>query len=364
MAVNFTVPEVNSLPSSLSFAKLLTSANLFIEYFISFFFFQPSNLQELADKIVVPADQPHFQCTGPLSNPDPTDLINAETNRIPFRAENFSLDLWKDTFRSWPSSTKGWRDWFLRVGNSNEVQWGERKLDQCIRSSIADMERNESLLIAASYFWSNTFDAFLFGHGPASLTLADVLMLTGLDISSADDSHSYDHKPERKVEIRNIGGWSGYIQKYQRTGPVGQREHVVFLKMWLDKFVFCGRSVGRTSVYLSAAERLADGGRFPLGRYLLGSAYHLLHQVAEKLLFGQPIGNLGGPWWFINMWLNVHMHKRLRFDLFAQRFPRDITEDYELGDEESATRPPLNYGEAAIVLPGTGGNEDQVSRFF
>jgi len=35
-----------------------------------------------------------------------------------------------------------------------------------------------------------------------------------------------------------------------------------------------------------------------------------------------------------------------------------------LADEESATRSPLNYGEAAIVLPGTGGNEDQVSRFF
>jgi len=97
---------------------------------------------------------------------------------------------------------------------------------------------------------------------------------------------------------------------------------------------------------------------------LLGSVYHLLHQVAEKLLLGQPIGNLGGPWWFINMWLNVHMHKRLHFDLFAQRFPRDIAEDHELAEEESATRPPLNYGEAAIVLPGTGGNEDQVSRFF
>jgi hypothetical protein len=131
--------------------------------------------------------------------------------------------------------------------------------------------------------------------------------------------------------------------------------------MWLDKFVFCGRSVGPTSVYLSAAEKLADGGRFPLGRYLLGSAYHLLHQVAEKLLLGEPIGNLGGPWCFVNMWLNVHMHQRLRFDLFAQRFPRDIAEDHELDDEESATRPPLNYGEAAIVLLGTGGNEDQVS---
>jgi len=64
------------------------------------------------------------------------------------------------------------------------------------------------------------------------------------------------------------------------------------------------------------------------------------------------------------MWLSVHMHKPLGFDLFAQRFPRDIAEDHELDEEESATRSPLNYGEAAIVLPGTGGNEDQVSRFF
>ena len=101
-------------------------------------------------------------------------------------------------------------------------------------------------------------------------------------------------------------------------GPVGQREHAIFLNMWLDKFVFCGRSVGPTSIYLSVVQKLADGGRFPLGRHLLGSAYHLLHQVAEKLLLGEPIGNLAGPWWFINMWLNVHMHKRLQFDLFAQ----------------------------------------------
>ena len=43
---------------------------------------------------------------------------------------------------------------------------------------------------------------------------------------------------------------------------------------------------------------------------------------------------------------------------------RDIAEDYELDEEESATHPPLNFGEAAIVLPGTGGNADQVSRFF
>jgi len=122
------------------------------------------------------------------------------------------------------------------------------------------MERNESLLIVASYFWSDTLNAFVFGHGLASPTLADVLMLTGLDISTADNSHQFDTKPSAKVETRAIGGWSGYIQKYRRTGTVNAKEHTTFLNMWLDKFIFCGRSAGPTSVYLSAAERLADGG--------------------------------------------------------------------------------------------------------
>jgi len=39
-------------------------------------------------------------------------------------------------------------------------------------------------------------------------------MLTGLDIATADDGHLFDRKAECKVETRNIGGWSGYIQKY------------------------------------------------------------------------------------------------------------------------------------------------------
>ena len=50
------------------------------------------------------------------------------------------------------------------------------------------------MLIAASYFWSYRLNAFIFGHGPASPTLADVLMLTGLDTSTADNSHLFDTK--------------------------------------------------------------------------------------------------------------------------------------------------------------------------
>ena len=44
--------------------------------------------------------------------------------------------------------------------------------------------------------------------------------------------------------------------------------------------------------------------------------------------------------------------------------PRDIAKDYELVEDESATRWPLNYGEAIIILPGTDANKNQIGRFF
>jgi hypothetical protein len=99
----------------------------------------------------------------------------------------------------------------------------------------------------------------MFGHGPASPTLDDVLMLTGLDISTADDGSIYNEKPEHRVDACNFGGWSGYIHKYRQNGLVGQREHATLLNMWLGKFIFCSRSVGPTCVYLAAAKRLANG---------------------------------------------------------------------------------------------------------
>jgi len=77
------------------------------------------------------------------------------------------------------------------------------------------MEKNESMMIAASYFWLDTLNAFIFDHGPASPTLVDVLMLTRLNITTTDDGGIFNHKTEYKVETRNIGGWSGYIQKYR-----------------------------------------------------------------------------------------------------------------------------------------------------
>ena len=61
------------------------------------------------------------------------------------------------------------------------------------------MERNDSFLISTSYFWSNALNAFVFGHGPMTITLADVYMLTGLRISGPMQPYEYLSAGSKKL---------------------------------------------------------------------------------------------------------------------------------------------------------------------
>ena len=177
------------------------------------------------------------------------------------------------------------------------------------------------MLTPASFYWSDAINAFLFGHGPMTATLLDVMMLTGLNISAPDRSFSFLEKVSFKIETRSIGEWKGYVYKNMKTGPVSVREHTTFLNMWLEKFIFCGKAVGPTNNALKRAEALASGNLIPLGKHLLGSVYHLLHQVSVRLRNDQPISNLGGPWWFIQLWLNMYMHRAMGINLKEMAFP-------------------------------------------
>ena len=109
------------------------------------------------------------------------------------------------------------------------------------------MVRNKPMLILASFFWSDSINAILFGHGPMTPTLLDIMMLTGLNISASDKPFYFSEKASFKIETRSIGGWKGYVARNMKTGSVSVREHIAFLNMWLEKFIFCGKAVGPTT---------------------------------------------------------------------------------------------------------------------
>src|SRR5687767_9197041 len=130
-------------------------------------------------------------------------------------------------------------------------------------------------------------------------TLVDVLMLTSLDVSSPDSPFDFLIKPTHHLETKGIGRWKGFIEKNMKTGPIGDREYMAFLMMWLEKHFFCGRAISPSSNTQALAEALARGSTIPLGKHLLGLAYYMIHQITVKLSFGEPIGNPGSPWSFI-----------------------------------------------------------------
>ena len=125
-------------------------------------------------------------CLGPMGNPDPTNIINLETGRIPLKASNMTSN-WSLAFRSWPSVTPGWRNWFHRVARVYRADWEQYDISQCLNLSLSEMVKNEPMLASASYFWSDAINAFLFGHGPMTPTLLDVMMLTGMNITASKD---------------------------------------------------------------------------------------------------------------------------------------------------------------------------------
>jgi hypothetical protein len=188
--------------------------------------------------------------------------------------------LWQDAFKNWPlPPIAGWRNWYKRILADNSAKtsnWDTLRITQCLELSLAETPKNESLLIAACHFWSNGVNAFLFGHGPMSPTLADVYMMTGLDITGSVYPFQYKGSTRQKG-VKTGSGYKSYIQNHMKDGPLGEVEYRAFLNMWLCRFIFCGKANEPTLNHIAMAEDLATGHRVPLGKYLLGSVHHMLH---------------------------------------------------------------------------------------
>ena len=136
-----------------------------------------------------------------------------------------------------------------------------------------------------------------FCHGLMTITLADVHILTSLRVTGSVQPYEYlSASSKRLAKIANCTGWASYILNHIRDKPtVSERAYVAFLNMWLERFIFYGSSCGQTYNHKLMAEHLALGKDIPLGKYLLGAAYHLMYQVAAQLLKNEPVHAISGP---------------------------------------------------------------------
>ena len=112
-----------------------------------------------------------------------------------------------------------------------------------------------------------------------TVTLADIHMLTVLRIMGPLQPYNLVGKLEHKVQSIRSEGWGGYITAHKQTQNMNAdpKEHATFLNMWLEKYLFCGSACSPTTNHWYLSEQLSHGADIPLGKFLLGSLYHLMH---------------------------------------------------------------------------------------
>ena len=137
--------------------------------------------------------------------------------------------------------------------------------------TLSPLEKVEDLLRTIPYFWSDALNCLMFGYGPMTPTLLDVVMITGLDISSPSPSaFAISASPYVLSSKGSVTNWSAYMGQHSKSsGSVDEKEHTAFLNMWLEHFLFCGPSLAPTRNYISLAYDLAAGDKIDLGKLFL-----------------------------------------------------------------------------------------------
>jgi len=85
--------------------------------------------------------------------------------------------------------------------------WENLEILHCIGLSLMDIQKNESLIAAATYFWNDAMNCFMFVRGPMTITLMDIYMLTCLDITSSANPVGIQSKTSHWLNTsRDLGG--------------------------------------------------------------------------------------------------------------------------------------------------------------
>jgi hypothetical protein len=98
-------------------------------------------------------DQSPSYFLGPVGISYPSEFIEAESQRIPFKAALSKPHEWQDAFKNCPlPPIAGWRNWYKRMLDDDIIKtsnWDSLRITHCLELSLAETPKNENLLIAA-----------------------------------------------------------------------------------------------------------------------------------------------------------------------------------------------------------------------
>ncbi|XLT36359.1 hypothetical protein HN873_067651, partial [Arachis hypogaea] len=145
-------------------------------------------------------------------------------------------------------------------------------------------------------------------------TLMDILALTGLPVDGEFVSWSTD-RPKDDFDINfDVNFIASFIENNMGSDkdPVTDSEHVAFLLLWLNSFIFCSKSVQiQKNNYLSLTIMLHHKKFIDLPALILSQLFETLSLIVDEIRRRDPSINPFDPLWVVNLWLKDILEPRL-----------------------------------------------------
>ncbi|CAI9108278.1 OLC1v1007847C1 [Oldenlandia corymbosa var. corymbosa] len=178
--------------------------------------------------------------------------------------------------------------------------WKMGGIYDLLKFSTIGLGESRDLVEAVLGFWSGSNNVLCFPWGLMTPTLLDVCIITGLPAVAyvVVDGHVIDDDAAAVVagQPRSYGPFIN--EKKRHTSRL---YHIQFLAMWLNMYVFPGKSFQMTMDWYHVAGRLASGVQMNLAEAILAMLYHCFHEATHN-----PSVTLCSPVWVLHFWLYIY----------------------------------------------------------
>ncbi|XP_065855347.1 uncharacterized protein [Euphorbia lathyris] len=198
-----------------------------------------------------------------------------------------------------PRYFKEWNDLVNKIKGTYSTAWERMGIAGLLYLSVHEITMVATVLEGALNFWSSHCNSLILPLGPMSITLRDVVAITGLPIFGDEVPSRVTCDAFPNVTGKGSRNYAAMVTNLANKELFTVDDHLVFVWILLSQWVFEPVGCSPTLEVLVIAKALVTGQKLALGTMLLANTYHRLSIVVTN----QPFSKLKGGLWLLQLWL-------------------------------------------------------------
>ncbi|CAL9218439.1 unnamed protein product [Arabidopsis halleri] len=199
-------------------------------------------------------------------------------NLPPSNALSFSV-----SFNGWRLANTNFKSWARKMAALHEPIWRKAGIFEAVMASMYRIRKNPDLILGVAEKWCPDTKTFVFSWGETTITLEDVMLLSGFSVLGSPVSAALDSSGEKimaklkkewlkiKKDKVNFVTQVAWVERFMNSGD--ELEHVAFLVLWLSYFVFPSSYYHIYEAILPIAVHLSSGTKIALAPAVLAHLY-------------------------------------------------------------------------------------------